>query len=78
MSEINNNEQVVWTPQMEDRRKNDRRNNTGELFTTGKTLNISDLKNNSERRTGEDRRKTITLTITGRAMEVDQKKVQKK
>jgi len=72
MSEVENDEQVVWTPQMPDRRKNDRRGNAREFYTTGKSINISDMKSDSERRSGADRRKKITVTITGRAMEVEQ------
>ncbi len=73
MAKTNNNEKVIWTPQMPDRRKNDRRG-VGDIQTTGKSLNISDMKNGSDRRTGTDRRKKISVTITGRAIEVEQKK----
>lgn len=72
MSETPNNEQIVWTPQMPDRRKNDRRGNARDFHTNGKTLNISNLNNLDERRKGTDRRKTVSVTITGRAMDVDE------
>jgi len=78
MSEVNNNEQIVWTPQMPDRRKNDRRDNTRDLYTSGKMLNVSDMKNNNDRRSvmerrKGDRRKKVSVTVTGRAIEVEQK-----
>ena len=55
---------VVWTPLMPDRRKQDRRRDVGEYQASSRVMNISD------RRTGNDRRKTVTVTVTGRAMEV--------
>ncbi len=78
MSEVNNNEQIVWTPQMPDRRKKDRRDNTRDLHTSGKMLNVSDMKNNNDRRSimdrrKGDRRKKVSVTVTGRAIEVEQK-----
>jgi len=77
MSDVKNNEQIVWTPQMPDRRKNDRRVNTRDFYTSGKMLNVSDLKSNNDRRATGDRRKgdrrtKVSVTITGRAMEVEQ------
>ncbi len=72
MSDVDKNEQIVWTPQMPDRRRSDRRGNVREFYANGKSLNISDMKNASDRRTGYDRRKIITVTITGRAMEIEQ------
>ncbi len=72
MSDVPSDEQIVWTPDMPDRRKNDRRNNARDLQTTGKSLNISNMRNGSDRRKGPDRRKTVSVTITGRAVEVDQ------
>ena len=78
MSEVNNNEQIVWTPQMPDRRKKNRRDNTRDLHTSGKMLNVSDMKNNNDRRSvmdrrKGDRRKKVSVTVTGRAIEVEQK-----
>ncbi len=76
MSDVEKNEQIVWTPQMLDRRKNDRRGHTRDFYTTGKMLNVSDLNNNNKWRSNDDRRKgdrrnKVTVTITGRAMEVE-------
>ena len=78
MSEVNNNEQIVWTPQMPDRRQKDRRGNTSDLHTSGKMLNVSDMKTNNDRRSVMDRRKgdrrtKVSVTVTGRAIEVEQK-----
>ena len=78
MSEVNNNEQIVLTPQMPDRRKKNRRDNTRDLNTSGKMLNVSDIKNNNDRRSvmdrrKGDRRKKVSVTVTGRAIEVEQK-----
>ncbi|MCP4413643.1 MAG: hypothetical protein GY808_13875 [Gammaproteobacteria bacterium] len=77
MSDVEKNEQIVWTPQMPDRRKNDRRVTNRDFHTTGKMLNISDLKNNyiqcsTDDRRKTDRRKKMSITITGRAIEVEQ------
>ncbi|MCP4411387.1 MAG: hypothetical protein GY808_02275 [Gammaproteobacteria bacterium] len=77
MSDVEKNEQIVWTPQMLDRRKNDRRARNRDFYTTGKMLNVSDLKNNNNRlstdnRRKGDRRKKVSVTITGRAIEVEQ------
>ncbi len=77
MSDVEKNEQIVWTPQMPDRRKNDRRARNRDFYTTGKMLNVSDLKNNNNRgstddRRRGDRRKKVSVTITGRAIEVEQ------
>ena len=44
MSKATENENIVWTPQMPDRRKNDRRDKVRDFHTNGKSLNISDMK----------------------------------
>lgn len=66
MSEEIENEEVIWTPQMPDRRKSDRRAGPREFNPNAKTLNISQ----ADRRAKSDRRKTVSVTITGRAMDV--------
>jgi len=66
----NENEEIIWTPDMPDRRKNDRRGNARELFTNGKAQNVNSTAT-SERRRGADRRKTVSVTITGRAIDVE-------
>jgi len=66
MSEVIESENIVWTPQMPDRRKHDRRNNIRDFNPNGKSLNISD------RRAPSDRRKRISVTITGRAIDVEE------
>ena len=69
MSESDSIEEVVWTPQMPDRRKGSRRDNARNVQPNGQQLKVSSQ--HSERRRGNDRRKAVTLTITGRAIEVD-------
>lgn len=59
-------EQVVWTPDMPDRRVNDRRTGIDRRNVNGRQLNVPDLRAQSDRR-GEERRK-VRLTITGRAL----------
>lgn len=59
-------EQVVWTPDMPDRRLNDRRAGVDRRQVNGRQMNVPDLREQNERR-GEDRRK-VRLTITGRAL----------
>ena len=70
MSEVKTNEHVVWTPLMPDRRKNNRRDNESSLHTNGKVVNISDMKTFTDKRVLTDRRKRVTVTITGRAIDV--------
>lgn len=72
MSEVIENENIVWTPQMPDRRKHDRRNNVRDFNPNGKSLNISDMKNMTDRRAFSDRRKKVSVTITGRAIDVEE------
>ncbi len=72
MSEVIENENIVWTPQMPDRRKQDRRNNVRDFHPNGKSLNISDMKNMTDRRASSDRRKKVSVTITGRAIDVEE------
>ncbi|MFT5451154.1 MAG: hypothetical protein ACI9N9_000637 [Enterobacterales bacterium] len=68
MSESDSIEEVVWTPQMPDRRKGSRRDNARNVQPNGKQLKVA--LPSSERRRGKDRRKTVTVTITGRAIDV--------
>ena len=69
MSESDSIDEVVWTPQMPDRRKGSRRDNARNVQPNGQQLKVSSQY--SERRYGSDRRKTLTVTITGRAMDVE-------
>ena len=69
MSESDSNEEVVWTPLMPDRRKGSRRDNARNVQPNGQQLKVSSQY--SERRSNNDRRKTVTVTITGRAIEVE-------
>jgi len=64
------NDEIVWTPDMPDRRKNDRREGARELFTNGKAVSVNTA-SSGERRRGNDRRKTVSVTITGRAIDVE-------
>ncbi len=59
-------EQVVWTPDMPDRRVNDRRSGVDRRQVNGRPVNVPDMRATNDRR-GEDRRK-VRLTITGRAL----------
>jgi len=65
-------EEIVWTPQMPDRRKNDRRGNAREFHPNGKAMSIENQNTISDRRHCNDRRKTVSVTITGRAMDVEE------
>ena len=65
------NTEIVWTPQMPDRRKGDRRSASRTVHPNGQQMSIQAAKV-SERRAGPDRRKQVTVTITGRAMDVNQ------
>ncbi|MFT5521884.1 MAG: hypothetical protein ACI9IA_002490 [Enterobacterales bacterium] len=69
MSESDLIDEIVWTPQMPDRRKGSRRNNARNVKPNGQQLKVSFQY--SERRRDNDRRKTVTLTITGRAIDVE-------
>lgn len=72
MSDIAPSEQVIWTPQMPDRRKSDRRGGARDIKTNGKIINIANLTSEDERRRVRDRRVKLTITITGRAMDVNE------
>ena len=74
MSESESDKDIVWNPQMPDRRKNDRRDTARNVQPNGQQMNIANEQNNNERRRGRDRRKKVTVTITGRAMDVEQGK----
>jgi hypothetical protein len=63
---VPDDEQVVWTPDMPDRRVSDRRSGIDRRQVNGRTMNVPDLRSESDRR-GPDRRK-VRLTITGRAL----------
>ncbi|MEM9103020.1 MAG: hypothetical protein AAGB12_11925 [Pseudomonadota bacterium] len=66
----NDEERIIWTPNMPDRRKIDRRSGWDRRECQGKPINIPDvdIRNGKDRRKS-DRRQSITLTITGRAMD---------
>ena len=66
MSDSDSIEEVIWTPQMPDRRKGNRRDSTRNVQPNGQQLKVS------ERRSSNDRRKSVTVTITGRAIDVEQ------
>lgn len=73
MTEYADKEEIVWTSEMPDRRKGDRRKSVQDFQANGRALNVSEYGKTIERRTNRGRRKTdqVTLTITGRAMEVE-------
>ena len=71
MPDNSNNDEVVWTPQMPDRRKADRRGNARDMQTNGKSMSISSQSDSDDRRASNDRRQKVTVTITGRAMDVE-------
>jgi hypothetical protein len=67
-----NDEEVVWNPQMPDRRTADRRDPLPE-DANGKTLRIRDPNTSFDRRASRGRRqsdKQVTVTLTGRAVDV--------
>ncbi|MBI2380019.1 MAG: hypothetical protein HYV16_04575 [Gammaproteobacteria bacterium] len=59
-------EEVVWTPDMPDRRLNDRRAGLERRQAVGQALHVPTPRNDGDRRQNDRRR--MTLTITGRAM----------
>ena len=66
-SNEDNDEQVVWTPNMPERRKNDRRCGYDRRQCQGRPMNVPSIRKGEERRQ-DDRRKTVSLIITGRAL----------
>ena len=72
MSDVSDNEKVVWTPRMPDRRKTDRRDGQQDFQTNGKSLNISNMRKLSDRRSRPDRRNNVSVTITGRAIDIEE------
>ena len=73
MSAMNHEEEIVWTSEMPDRRKGDRRQGIQDFQANGRALNVSEYSSTIDRRRSRGRRKTdqVTLTITGRAIDVD-------
>lgn len=69
MNKIPDEETVVWTPNMPDRRLAGRRSGIDRRAINGRSLTVPDLRSSSDRREGEDRRK-VRLTITGRAIDI--------
>lgn len=67
MAHKHEKEEVVWTPDMPDRRLSDRRSGFERRQTVGQALHVPTPRNNLDRREGRDRRR-MSLTITGRAM----------
>ncbi len=61
-------ERVIWTPNMPDRRLNDRRAGIDRRAVNGRQMTVPDMRGDNERRS-EDRRR-VRLTITGRAIDV--------
>ena len=72
MSETAKNDKVVWTSEMPDRRKGDRRS-VQDFQANGRALNVTEYGKSIERRRNRGRRKSdqVTLTITGRAIDID-------
>ncbi|NQD38887.1 hypothetical protein HPT27_17865 [Permianibacter sp. IMCC34836] len=67
MSKHPDDEAIVWTPNMPDRRLNDRRGGIDRRAVNGRQVTVPDVR--SADRRNEDRRR-VRLTITGRAMDV--------
>jgi hypothetical protein len=62
-----NDEDVSWTPDMPDRRVNDRRDQSG--VDSDRSMTVPDVQSGNDRRQNSDRRKQVKLIITGRAQE---------
>jgi hypothetical protein len=60
-------EDVSWTPDMPDRRVNDRREQSD--IDSKRSMTVPDVQSGNERRQNNDRRKQVKLIITGRAQE---------
>lgn len=60
-------EAVVWTPNMPDRRLTDRRNGIDRRAVNGRQMLVPDMRAGDDRRSDDRRR--VRLTITGRAMD---------
>lgn len=61
-------ERVIWTPNMPDRRLNDRRAGIDRRSVNGRQMTVPDMRDERERRAADRRR--VRLTITGRAIDV--------
>ena len=60
-------EQVVWTSNMPERREGDRRSGYDRRQCQGRPMNVPSFRKGGDRRK-DDRRKTVSLVITGRAL----------
>lgn len=68
MSKDSDDEAVVWTPTMPDRRLADRRSGIDRRAVNGRQMSVPDVRTGDDRRSDDRRR--VRLTITGRALDV--------
>ena len=61
---------VEWTDVAADRRFQERRSGFDRRQVQGRAITVPDMRSGSDRRKGAERRKTIRLTITGRAIDI--------
>ena len=67
MTQSYEQDQVVWTENLSDRRLKDRRGGIDRRDMTGQAMHVPTLRAEYERRQ-DSRRETVTLVITGRAI----------
>lgn len=66
----NSTEEVVWSSEHQIRGADDRRSDIDRRQYSGRCITVPDMRAGADRRSGNDRRNKVRLTITGRAMDV--------
>ncbi len=69
MAEVKDKDQVEWSSVAVDRRGGDRRSGIDRRQVKGRSITVPDMRSGIDRRQ-TDRRKTVRLTITGRAIDI--------
>ncbi|WP_144395128.1 hypothetical protein [Pleionea sediminis] len=69
MGEVKDKDEIEWTSVAVDRRVGDRRAGIDRRQVKGRSITVPDMRSGIDRRK-HDRRKTVRLTITGRAMDI--------
>jgi len=69
MSELKDTDEIEWSSVAIDRRDGDRRSGIDRRQVSGRSITVPDMRSGIDRRQ-QDRRKTVRLTITGRAIDM--------
>ncbi len=66
----NSTEEVIWSSEHQIRGTDERRSGIDRRQYSGRCITVPDMRAGADRRSGNDRRNKVRLTITGRAIDV--------